>query len=138
MTLELFGPSWAKADDSKKNDEEYNFNWLDPDKKIYVLQNRKYLKGGHPILSVLGGVGFSNPYASTYNLDGRFAFYITEVWGIEAFYTYTVNSPNSTLQALGIAAPNTLPNVRQIRAQFGGQLHYVPWYAKINVFNSIL
>ena len=34
----------AASGDGSNSDDEYNFNWLDPEKKIYVLQNRKYLK----------------------------------------------------------------------------------------------
>lgn len=130
----------AHASDERERDkdDEYSFNWLDPDKKIYVLQNRKYLKGGHPVISLMAGAGFSNPYKITYNLDPRFAYYINETWGIELFYTLTNNMDNSTLVALGTAAKNVMPQVREIRAQTGAMVHYVPWYAKINVFNNIL
>jgi outer membrane beta-barrel protein len=130
----------ADADSSRldSGDDEYNFNWLDLDKKIYVIQNRKYLKGGHPVVSAMGGVGFSNPYKTTYNLDPRFAYYINETWGLELFYIFTFNFDNSTLVALGKAAPNVMPAIRQIESLMGGMIHYVPWYAKINVFNHIL
>lgn len=141
MAAQLIHSDQAFADRSDRRDrenEEYNFNWLDPEKKIYVLQNRKYEKTGHPLLSVMGGIGFSNPYRDSYTIDPRFAYYMSEGWGIELFYTATINSPNNTFRALSIAAPNTLPSIREIRAQYGAQIHWVPWYAKINVFNSIL
>ena len=48
---------------------EYDFSWLDPDKKIYVIQNRKYLKAKRALVSVLGGLGLSNPYRTTYNVS---------------------------------------------------------------------
>jgi hypothetical protein len=118
--------------------DEYNFNWLDPEKKIYVLQNRKYVKTGHPILSVLGGGSMSNSYRTIMNVDGRLAYYMSEWLGVEFFYSQMYNSPNNVIQALGIASPNALPSVREIRGQAGGMVHFVPWYAKINVFNSIL
>ncbi len=120
--------------------DEYSFNWLDPDKKIYVLQNRKYVKAGHPLLSALGGMGFSEPYRTTYNLDGRFAYYISESWGVEIFYAYTWNSPNNTYNALLAASGSGsgLPEIREIHSRYGGMIQFVPWYAKINVFNSII
>lgn len=127
----------ARAESKKEDSDEYNFSWLDPDKKIYVLQNRKYEKAGHALISVMGGIGFSNPYKNAYNVDPRFSYFVTEWLGVELFYTITDNSSNSTLTALG-KATQVLPNVREIRSQFGGMLMYVPWYAKINVFNSIL
>jgi outer membrane beta-barrel protein len=138
LVVGMAGARNTQADDFSKSEDEYSFNWLDPDKKIYVLQNRKYLKSNRLLLSVMGGVGFSNPYRSTYNVDPRMSYYFNETWGIEVFYTLTGNSPNTVLDALQRASPNTLPNIREIRAQYGGMLHYVPWYAKINVFNSIL
>jgi len=136
--LILVAGVWAEASESDSGNDEYNFSWLDKDKKIYVLQNRKFLRGGHAILSVMGGSGFSNPYRTTYQLDPRIAFYFNETWGVELFYTSIFNSPNSVAAALAQAAPNTFPDIREIRAQYGGMVHYVPWYAKINVFNTIL
>lgn len=136
--LALIGSTWAQAEETEKSDDEYSFNWLDTDKKIYVLQNRRYVKTGHPVLSVLAGTGFSNPYRNTINVDGRFAYYWGEQWGLEAFYTYFSNTENSTIQALKASSPQALPNIREINNQYGLQLHFVPWYAKINVFNSIL
>lgn len=138
LWLSLVASNWSKASEGEKSDDEYNFNWLDTDKKIYVLQNRKYLKTGHAILSVTGGVGFSNPYKNAYNVDPRLAFYMSEAFGIEVFYTWINNSSNNNLKALQSASPSVFPQIREIRAQYGGMLHYTPWYAKINVFNAIL
>lgn len=136
--LALIGIEWAEAAEPSQENDEYSFNWLDPEKKIYVLQNRKYLKAMHPIVSVIGDVGLSNPYMSTYMGEGRFSFYFSEAWGLELFYGLTSSSPNNTMQALQNSSPNALPNIREINSQFGAMVHWVPWYAKINVFNSIL
>ena len=123
---------------SKENGDEYSFNWLDPEKKIYVLQNRRYTKAGKLLVSLMGGPGLSNPYRTTYNLDPRLAFFLSEDWGIEGFYTTTFNSNNNTFRALTTASPNTLPVVREFKSEYGALLHWVPWYAKINIFNKIL
>ncbi|MGK5085672.1 outer membrane beta-barrel domain-containing protein [Bdellovibrionota bacterium FG-1] len=145
--LGVVAASWADADERNmdrsservdRSDDEYNFNWLDPEKKIYVLQNRRYRKAGSFVLSVMGGPGFSNAYRTTYNLDPRAAYYLTDAWGIEAFFTLTTNLENTTYLALRQASPNIFPPVREIRSQYGGLIHWVPWYAKINVFNKIL
>jgi outer membrane beta-barrel protein len=120
------------------SDDEYNFNWLDPEKKIYVLQNRRYLKANRLMLSALAGVGFSNPYRSAYNFDPRITYYFSESWGIELFYTLTANVVNSTFNALAGTHSNILPVIREVRSQWGGTAQWVPWYAKINVFNKIL
>jgi len=117
---------------------EYNFNWLDKDKKIYVLQNRRYTKTGHVFLSLMGGPGLSNPYRDAWSLDPRISYYFSEAFGIEAFYTKTFNSPNSTYKALQAINPTTVPIVREINSEAGIMAQWVPWYAKINMFNQIL
>lgn len=120
-------------------EDEYSFKWLDPEKKVYVLQNRRYTKAHRVFLSVMAGPGISNPYRTTYNVDPRLTYYFSDQWGIEAFYTAAiVNSNNSNFDALISHNPNTLPSIREIRASYGGLIHWSPWYAKINFFNKIL
>ncbi len=140
LWLALMAVSWAEAatpSPAPSDDDEYNFSWLDPEKKIYVLQNRRYQKAKKLLLSATVGPGFSNPYRSSLNVDPRLAYYFSESWGFEVFYTLTFNSENSVFKALQ-GATATLPVVREVRSQLGAQLHWVPWYAKINVFNRIL
>jgi len=136
--LALMAVSWADAAETEK--DEYSFNWLDPEKKIYVLQNRRYLKGGRAFLSAMVGPGVSNPYRTTLTIDPRAAYYFNETFGLEVFYTIYKNQKNSTVEALEstIGTGNTIPVIREVTAQYGALLHYVPWYAKINVFNNIL
>lgn len=102
------------------------------------MQNKKYLKSSHFFISALAGIGFSNSYRQTFPLDGRLAYYFSDDFGVEFFYSSIFNIPNSTVQALNQAAPNTLPQIREIRTQYGGIFQWVPWYAKINVFNTLL
>ncbi len=133
--LTLMGFAWAE---SVQAADEYSFNWLDPDKKIYVLQNRRYTKALRPMISATGGVGLSNPFRNTYNIDPKVAFFFTEALGIEVFYTVTFNVQNSTAQAILNTGTGTYPVVREITGMAGGLFHWIPWYAKINVFNAIL
>lgn len=131
-------PASQASASSGDSSDEYNFNWLDPEKKIYVLQNRRYQKANRLMLTAMLGTGFSNPYRETMNVDGRAAYYLSESWGFEAFYTYTANWQNATFNALVGTNTNVQPVVREITGQYGVLLHWVPWYAKINVFNTIL
>lgn len=125
----------ASLDDG---DSGYDFNWLDKDKKIYVLQNRRYTKAGHVFLSLMGGPGLSNPYLTAWNLDPRISYYFSEAFGIEAFYGFTFNAPNNTLTALANTTPTTVPVIREFKNELGLMAQWVPWYAKINMFNKIL
>ena len=120
------------------SDDDYSFSWLDPEKKIYVLQNRRYLKTKRSLLSVTAGPSLSNPYRNTYGITGRVGYFFSEDFGLEGFFSGFLNSENNTFDALTIAAPNTLPVVREIRMQLGLIAQWVPWYAKLNVFNSVL
>jgi outer membrane beta-barrel protein len=147
LWLALIAVSWSREANAAgkpadrpadREDEEYNFSWLDPEKKIYVLQNRRYAKAQKFLLSVMGGPGFSNPYRNSYNLDPRLAYYLSEQFGFEVFYTATFNSENGVYQALVDTNSPVLPVVREIKSQLGALLHWSPWYAKINVFNKIL
>lgn len=128
----------ASVEPIQDENSEYNFNWLDPEKKIYVLQNRKYTKAGHVFLNLMTGPGLSNSYASAWNLDPRIDYYFSESFGIEAFYTVTFNGQNNTFQALQATSPTTLPIVRNINDEMGVMAQWVPWYAKINFFNNII
>jgi outer membrane beta-barrel protein len=147
--LLLVGAMWSRAanaddgsssssDSSASSGDEYSFKWLDPEKKIYVLQNRRYTKAGHVLISAMGGPGFSNPYRNTWSLQPRMAYYFSEDWGIEGFYSKVFNSENNTYQGLVSTGSQVFPVIRETRSEVGALIHWVPWYAKINVFNSIL
>lgn len=136
--LMLVAATWSSAEAKAADGDEYNFSWLDPEKKIYVLQNRRYVKARRAQFSVMTGPGFSNAYRSTLNIDGRLSYYFSEALGLEGFYAHTMNSTNNTYENLKVSAPNARAIVREIRAEYGALVQWVPWYAKINVFNRIL
>jgi outer membrane beta-barrel protein len=128
----------SASEDEKAEASDYNFNWLDPEKKIYVLQNRRYTKAGHVFLNLLGGPGLANSYRTVWNVDPRIYYYFSEAFGLEAFYTKTFNSPNTTYSALINSAPTTVPVIREFNNEVGIMGQWVPWYAKINMFNKII
>jgi len=147
--LFLVGAMWsraANADDSvgagasssSGSGDEYSFKWLDPEKKIYVLQNRRYVKANRLMLSVMGGPGFSNAYRNEFSLQPRVSYYFSEEWGFEVFYSMFFNSENNTYKALASTGTTLYPVIHEIRSEMGALVQWVPWYAKINVFNSIL
>lgn len=140
LWLTLVAAAWEGSAHAAERgtDAEYNFSWLDPEKKIYVLQNRKFLKEGHLLLSAMAGTGFSNPYRSTVNLDGRMGYYFSEAWGLEAFVSPSFNFANASASALSTSAPNAGAVIHEIRYEYALMLDWAPWYAKINVFNQIL
>jgi len=121
------------------SDDDYNFSWLDPDKKIYVLQNRKFRKAGGAMVFLMGGVALSETYRNTYQFQPRLATWFNEEFGLEAFYTGRFNSENNAYKALIQASGGgTTPLIREINSQFGILLNWAPWYAKINVFDTVM
>jgi outer membrane beta-barrel protein len=127
---------------SSSSDDDYNFSWLDPDKKIYVLQNRRYRKTGNPDIFIMGGISLGDTYRNVYMVQPRFGVWFTEELGIEAFYADRFNSVNNAYKALSQAintnGVTSSPYIREITSEFGILFNWAPWYAKINVFNSIL
>lgn len=123
------------------DDNEYNFSWLDPDKKIYVLQNRKYRKAKKIHLTLFGGSGIAETYRQTWQVEPRIGTWFNEDFGIEAFYVARWNSPNNSYRALMNATGGSAaiaPLTREKNAMYGLLFNWAPWYAKINVFNTIL
>ncbi len=136
LWLSVVAASWSEAADSP--DDEYNFSWLDPDKKVSVLQNRKYRKANRPMISLGLGLANTNAYRKSYVIDPRLAYYFSESWGIEVFYSMFSNKENTTALALKSTGTSAAPDVIEINSQVGALIHWVPWYAKINVFNTVL
>lgn len=133
LWLFLIGSGWAETE-SQMND----FKWLDPEKKIVVLQNRKYTKANRVLISVSGGMGFSNPYRNEIHLEPRLSYYMTEMWGLEIFYLRNFNKKNHVFDALIHTNVNVYPVIRELEMGYGALLQWAPWYSKINVFNTIL
>lgn len=137
-----YDPSQSNSDSIEDRrqelDPEYRFRWLDPSQDIYVLQNRKYQKKGKALISLMGGVGSSHAYRKNFAIDPRVSYYVSETFGIEAFYTIITNSNNSTYDALINTGTSVIPVIREIKSQYGLLAQWAPWYAKINVFNTIL
>ncbi|MCO5141788.1 MAG: outer membrane beta-barrel domain-containing protein [Oligoflexia bacterium] len=127
----------ADDDYSTGTPDEYDFSWLDPDKKIYVVQNRKYLKKGRLELALSGGVGIGEPYRKRRIFLPRAFFYINETWAVSALAGFNSNSENDNFVALKTVS-SVVPAVRDVQSFYGGSIVWLPFYGKINIFNQIL
>lgn len=127
----LVNPAWS-AEDSV-----YDFLWLDPDKSVYVLQNKTYKKEktfGVDV-SLLKKTG--DEFQTTYGIDLKANYYFTEEFGLEAFYTHYSNSENDTYDNLKRAIPTREPFMRKMNSAMGAMVLYSPFYGKVNTFNKI-
>jgi outer membrane beta-barrel protein len=114
----------------------YDFLWLDPDKKVYVLQNKLYKKEH----SFYADVGYMFNQTSKFQDTSGFAlkggYYFHEEWGIELFYHSYSNKNNDDFRNIK-AVNSTQPFIRRLDSTYGAVLIYSPFYGKINTFNKI-
>lgn len=113
----------------------YNFSWLDNDKEIYVLQNRKFRKVGNVYIGGTGAYNLSQDFLDAYGVTLRGGYFFSEDWGIELVYGKNSNTENDT--AKGVKEQGTVPFYRQIDTFMGGMVMWSPFYSKINTFNRI-
>src|SRR5665648_749616 len=86
----------------------YDFLWLDPDKKVYVLQNKLYKKEH----SLYFDVGYLTNYTSKFQDTAGYAlkggYYFHEEWGAELFFNQYSNKDNDAfrdVQLVNTAVP---------------------------------
>ena len=119
----------------------YEFSWLDPDKEVYVLQNRKFRKAGHLHLNAGGGITTSGAFVNSTTIQGRAGYFITEDYGLEVLYAKNSGKENDTAKGVRSSGPQgtgTTPFRRIVDNYYGAMFLWSPFYSKINTFNSIV
>jgi outer membrane beta-barrel protein len=113
----------------------YNFAWLDNDKEIYVLQNRKFRKDGSFYVGATGAYNLSQDFLDAYGGTARAGFFFSEDWGIEGVFGKNTSTENDT--AKGVKEQAAYPFYRQIDSYMGAMVMWSPFYSKINTFNKV-
>lgn len=114
----------------------YDFLWLDPDKKVYVLQNKLYKKE-HTFYADVGYLtNFTSKFQDTRGFNLKGGFYISEEWGLEVFYNKYSNSDNDDWKNVR-QINGADPFVRRLNSSAGAMVVWSPFYGKINTFNQI-
>lgn len=123
-------------DGLSSEDNTYDFKWLDTDKEVYVLQNRKFRKTRR--LFVQGGFGIttSGAFANANVFQGRAGWFYNEDFGASVFYSANNSKTNSTFESVRVQ--QAIPFVRQVESYYGAMVHWAPFYAKINTFNKVI
>ena len=132
LLLLLVSSAWGAEGDL------YNFSWLDPEKKVYVLQNKIYPKKNSVYFNVGGllGLGSNSSYQNIYGAHFSMGYYPFEEWAIEFFYHYYKNSNNENKKV--VESEGVVPFIRRFYNKTGGMLLWSPFYGKINIFNKII
>lgn len=114
----------------------YDFLWLDPDKKVYVLQNKLYKKE-HKVYFDLGYISnMTSKFQDTNGFSLKGGYYISEEWGLELFYNQYQNSNNDDFHNVQLIN-QAVPFVRRLNSSYGAVAIWSPFYGKINTFNKI-
>lgn len=120
----------------------YEFSWLDPDKEVYVLQNRKFRKANHLTANLGGGITTSGAFVDAKTIQGRVGYFFTEDWGFEILYAKNSGAENDTAKAVrnnnGLGTTGSTPFRRIVNNYMGGMIAWSPFYSKINTFNKII
>lgn len=114
----------------------YDFLWLDPDKQVYVLQNKIYPKAN----SFYADIGYISNISSEFeDVNGvglKLGYYFKEEWAFELNYNQYSSKTNSAYESVKIVN-NTEPFIRRINRSYSLFLVWSPFYGKINTFNKI-
>ena len=115
----------------------YDFLWLDPDKSVYVLQNKIHKKEK----TIYMDVGYLSNFTSTFQDTSGFAvkagYYFHEEWAVEAIYLGYSNTQNDNYKNVQLLNGG-VPFVRRPLSTTGIGIVWSPFYGKINTFNSIV
>lgn len=119
----------------------YEFSWLDPDKEVFVLQNRKFRKAGHVHVNLGGGITTSGAFVDSTTIQGRLGYFFSEDFGFEGLYAKNSGKENNTAKGVrtsGGGGTGTTPFRRIVQNYMGAMVLWSPFYSKINTFNSIV
>lgn len=114
----------------------YDFLWLDPDKKVFVLQNKIYPKDGSFYADIGYVMNVTNEFQDINGGGIKVGYYFAEEWAVEFNYL-TYSSQNNTAYDSIKAVAGTEPFIRRPLSNASIFAIWSPFYGKINTFNKI-
>ena len=114
----------------------YDFLWLDPDKTVYVLQNKIYPKEKSYYLDIGYLTNATSTFQETNGAQIKAGYFFAEEWAVEFNYISYSNTDNSTLDTVKSVA-GLVPFIRRPVSTTGVFGIWSPFYGKINTFNKI-
>lgn len=113
----------------------YEFSWLDKDKEVYVLQNRRFRKVGKIYIGADGVKTISGAFVDSYGGTIRGGYFFSEDWGVEGVFGKNSGSKNDT--AKGVEDQQANAFYRKVDTYMGAMAMWSPFYSKINTFNKV-
>ena len=119
--------------------DAYDFSWLDPDKEVFVLQNRKFRKAGRMHANVGYGFTTSGAFVDAKAIQARAGYFFQESMGVEFVYSMNSGEENDTAKSVrNPGGAGSFPFRRIIDNYMGAMFLWSPFYNKINTFNKIV
>lgn len=116
----------------------YEFKWLDEGEKVYVIQNKEYVKSGNIGFDLSIIDSNSSPYQDTSGFAFSITYYLSENWSLDFTYKQYNNSDSADLEnLLNMPDGQVKPLIRRIDAAKLIHINWIPFYGKINTFNKI-
>lgn len=114
----------------------YDFLWLDPDKSVYVLQNKIYPKDKSFYLDLGYATSLTSTFQDTQGTQLKFGYFFHEEWAVEGMLMQYSNNDNANFDNVK-SVNGQIPFVRRPISSQSVFLIYSPFYGKINTFNKI-
>jgi outer membrane beta-barrel protein len=114
----------------------YDFSWLDKDKEVYVLQNRKFRKKNSVYFGGTIGRSISGAFIDSNEGNIMAGYFFSEDWGLEFTYTKANGTTNKIHDAVN-AQVGGVAFFKKIDTAMTAMLMWSPFYSKINTFNKI-
>ena len=119
----------------------YEFKWLVPEKKVFVLQDKLYENEKKIYVNLGYGFQSLSQFQDTTNFHLGLGYYFKEEWGVEFFTHIYRNKNNSAYDAVqnpsSSGATSVLPFILRVKNAYGLMAIYSPFYAKLNTYNLI-
>jgi outer membrane beta-barrel protein len=114
----------------------YDFLWLDPDKSVYVLQNKLHPKDNSFYVDLGYMMNMTSTFQETNGAQIKLGYFLNEDWAIEFSHLKYSNADNSTLKSVESVA-GLAPFIRRPLSSSTIFAVWSPFYGKINTFNQI-
>jgi outer membrane beta-barrel protein len=117
-------------------DSLYDFHWLDPDKAVYVLQNKIHKKEKSFFVDLAYVANQTATFQDTRGILINPGYFWHEEWGIEVLFLKYQNQNNAAFKNVK-TVNSVVPYVRRHDQTMALGLVWAPFYGKVNAFNEI-
>ncbi len=117
-------------------DDLYDFLWLDPDKSVYVLQNKEFPKSKTQYVDIGYLSSLTPNFHDSRGANINIGHFFNEELGAEIIYNVYNNKNNASYDNVK-RINGTVPFARKIDQSYGAAAIWSPFYGKINTFNKI-